>query len=185
MPQKIKKDAEERMQKAIASLKKDLGSVRAGRASVSILDKIQVDYYGSPTPINQMANVTTPDSRTIVIQPWDRSVLGDIEKAILKSDLGLTPGNDGSIIRIAIPALTEERRKELVKMVKKMGEESKIAVRNIRRDANDDLKKIEKDGTVSEDESRRMQEEIQKLTDKYIDEVDKVVTTKEKEVLEV
>jgi len=185
LPQTIKKDVDDRMQKAIATLKKDLASVRAGRASVSILDKIQVDYYGTPTPINQMANVSTPDSRTLLIQPWDRSVLGDIEKAILKSDLGLTPGNDGSVIRISIPQLTEERRKELVKVVKKMGEESKVAVRNIRRDGNDDLKKIEKDGSISEDESRRMQDEIQKLTDKYIDEIDKVISTKEKEVLEV
>ncbi|GBF11635.1 ribosome recycling factor [Tepidibacillus infernus] len=185
MPQTIKKNAQERMEKAISTLKKELASVRAGRANVSLLDKVQVEYYGALTPLNQMANITTPDARTLVIQPWDKSIMGEIEKAILKSELGITPTNDGSVIRINIPPLTEERRKELVKVVKKMGEESKVAIRNIRRDANEELKKKEKNGEISEDQSHRTQEEIQKLTDKFIGDVDTVVNTKEKEIMEV
>ncbi|WP_235589136.1 ribosome recycling factor [Tepidibacillus decaturensis] len=173
------------MEKAISTLKKELASVRAGRANVSLLDKVQVEYYGALTPLNQMANITTPDARTLVIQPWDKSIMGEIEKAILKSELGITPTNDGSVIRINIPPLTEERRKELVKVVKKMGEESKVAIRNIRRDANEELKKKEKNGEISEDQSHRTQEEIQKLTDKFIGDVDTVVNTKEKEIMEV
>ncbi|MGM1045254.1 ribosome recycling factor [Paenibacillus uliginis N3/975] len=184
MPQTVKKNAEERMEKAILSLKRDLATLRAGRASSSLLDRIQVEYYGAPTPINQLANITTPDSRTLMIQPWDKSSLGDIEKAIMKSDLGLTPANDGNQIRLSIPALTEERRTDLVKMTKKFGEEAKVAIRNIRRDANDDIKKLEKTD-ISEDESRRHQEDIQKATDKYIAEVDKVLVAKEKEIMEV
>ncbi|TCS82973.1 ribosome recycling factor [Tepidibacillus fermentans] len=185
MPQTIKKNVDEKMSKAIVSLKKDLASVRAGRANPSLLDKVHVEYYGTSTPINQLANISAPDPRTLVIQPWDKSVIGEIEKAILKSDLGLTPTNDGIVIRITIPQLTEERRKDLVKVVKKMGEESKVAIRNIRRDGNDDLKKLEKNGDISEDELRRTQEEIQKLTDKYIAEVDTIVSVKEKEIMEV
>ncbi|MFT9487504.1 MAG: ribosome recycling factor [Tepidibacillus sp.] len=185
MPQTIKKNAQERMEKAISTLKKELASVRAGRANVSLLDKVQVEYYGALTPLNQMANITTPDARTLVIQPWDKSIMGEIEKSILKSELGITPTNDGSVIRINIPPLTEERRKELVKVVKKMGEESKVAIRNIRRDANEELKKKEKNGEISEDQSHRTQEEIQKLTDKFIGDVDTVVNTKEKEIMEV
>lgn len=184
MPQSVKKSAEERMDKAIQSLKRDLASLRAGRASVSLLDRIQVDYYGSPTPVNQLANINTPDSRTLMIQPWDKSSLADIERAIQKSDLGLTPANDGMMIRLSIPALTEERRVELVKLTKKFGEESKVAIRNIRRDANDDIKKLEK-SEISEDESRRHQEDIQKSTDKFIAEVEKVLSAKEKEIMEV
>lgn len=184
MPQTVKKNAEERMEKAILSLKRDLATLRAGRASSSLLDRIQVEYYGAPTPINQLANITTPDSRTLMIQPWDKSSLGDIEKAIMKSDLGLTPANDGNQIRLSIPALTEERRTDLVKMTKKFGEEAKVAIRNIRRDANDDIKKLEKTD-ISEDESRRHQDDIQKATDKYIAEVDKVLVAKEKEIMEV
>ncbi|MFC7679573.1 ribosome recycling factor [Paenibacillus sp. GCM10028914] len=184
MPQTVKKNAEERMEKAILSLKRDLATLRAGRASSSLLDRIQVEYYGAPTPINQLANVSTPDSRTLMIQPWDKSSLGDIEKAIMKSDLGLTPANDGNQIRLSIPALTEERRTDLVKMTKKFGEESKVAIRNIRRDANDDIKKLEKTD-ISEDESRRHQDDIQKTTDKFIAEVDKVLVAKEKEIMEV
>lgn len=184
MPQTVKKNAEERMEKAILSLKRDLASLRAGRASSSLLDRIQVEYYGAPTPVNQLANITTPDSRTLMIQPWDKSSLGDIEKAIMKSDLGLTPANDGNQIRLSIPALTEERRTDLVKMTKKFGEEAKVAIRNIRRDANDDIKKLEKTD-ISEDESRRHQEDIQKATDKYTAEVDKVLVAKEKEIMEV
>ncbi|WP_106766036.1 ribosome recycling factor [Paenibacillus faecalis] len=184
MPQTIKKNAEERMEKAILSLKRDLATLRAGRANASLLDRIQVEYYGAPTPVNQLANISTPDPRTLMIQPWDKSSLGDIEKAIMKSDIGLTPANDGNQIRLSIPPLTEERRTELVKMTKKFGEEAKVAIRNIRRDANDDIKKLEKTD-ISEDESRRHQDDIQKATDKYIAEVDKVLVAKEKEIMEV
>ncbi|AKG35193.1 ribosome recycling factor [Paenibacillus durus] len=184
MPQSVKKNAEERMEKAILSLKRDLSTLRAGRATPSLLDRIQVEYYGSPTPVNQLANINTPDSRTLLIQPWDKSSLADIERAIMKSDLGLTPANDGSTIRLSIPALTEERRGELVKLTKKFGEEAKVAIRNIRRDANDDIKKMEKNG-ISEDESHGHQENIQKTTDKFIAEVDKVLLAKEKEIMEV
>jgi len=184
MPQSIKKNAEERMGKAIESLKRDLSTLRAGRASTSMLDRIQVEYYGAPTPVNQLANINSPDSRTLMIQPWDKTSLGAIEKAILKSDLGLTPSNDGSQIRLSIPMLTEERRVELVKSTKKFGEDAKVAIRNIRRDANDEIKKLEK-SDISEDESRRHQEDVQKTTDKYIGEVDKVTASKEKEIMEV
>ncbi|GIP21459.1 MULTISPECIES: ribosome recycling factor [Paenibacillus] len=184
MPQSVKKNAEERMEKAIQSLKRDLLTLRAGRATPSLLDRIHVDYYGASTPLNQLANINTPDSRTLLIQPWDKSSLADIERAIQKSDLGLTPANDGSTIRLSIPPLTEERRVELVKTTKKYGEEAKVAIRNIRRDANDDIKKMEKTD-ISEDESRRHQDDIQKTTDKFIAEVDKVLAAKEKEIMEV
>ncbi|WP_313641224.1 ribosome recycling factor [Paenibacillus sp.] len=184
MPQSVKKNAEERMDKAISSLKRDLATLRAGRATTSLLDRIQVEYYGSPTPINQLANISTPDSRTLLIQPWDKTSMSDIERAIMKSDIGLTPANDGTIIRLSIPPLTEERRTDLVKLTKKFGEEAKVAIRNIRRDANDDIKKMEKNG-ISEDESRGHQEDIQKTTDKFIAEVDKVLVSKEKEIMEV
>lgn len=179
MPGTIKKHAEERMEKAIQALKRDLATLRAGRATPALLDRIQVEYYGSLTPLNQLANINTPDSRTLMIQPWDKSSLSDIERAIMKSDLGLTPANDGMNIRLSIPPLTEERRVELVKMTKKYGEESKVAIRNIRRDANDDIKKLEKTD-ISEDESRRHQDDVQKMTDKYIAEVDKVLAAEEK-----
>ncbi|WCM63262.1 ribosome recycling factor [Paenibacillus polymyxa] len=184
MPQSVKKSAEERMQKAIQSLQRDLASLRAGRATPALLDRVQVEYYGAMTPVNQLANVNTPDSRTLMIQPWDKSSLADIERAIQKSDLGLTPSNDGNTIRLSIPALTEERRTDLVKLTKKNGEEAKVAIRNIRRDANDDIKKMEK-SDISEDESRKYQEDIQKTTDKFIAEVDKVLAAKEKEIMEV
>jgi ribosome recycling factor len=184
VPQSIKKDAEDRMEKALAALKRDLSTLRAGRASPAMLERVQAEYYGTPTPINQLGSINTPDSRTLVIQPWDKTALGAIEKAILKSELGLNPANDGSVIRIVIPPLTEERRKELVKETKKFGEEAKVAIRNIRRDANDDIKKKEK-GEISEDESRRHQDDIQKLTDRYVAEVDKILAAKEKEILEV
>lgn len=184
MPQSVKKNAEERMDKAIQSLKRDLLTLRAGRATPSLLDRVHVDYYGASTPLNQLANINTPDSRTLLIQPWDKSSLADIERAIQKSDLGLTPANDGTTIRLSIPPLTEERRVELVKTTKKYGEEAKVAIRNIRRDANDDIKKLEKTD-ISEDESRRHQDDIQKTTDKFIAEVDKVLAAKEKEIMEV
>lgn len=184
MPQAIKKNAEDRMEKALAALKRDLSTLRAGRASPSVLDRVSADYYGTPTPINQLGSINTPDSRTLVIQPWDKSALAAIEKAILKSDLGLNPANDGSIIRIVIPPLTEERRKELAKDTKKFGEDAKVAIRNIRRDANDDIKKKEKD-EISEDESRRHQDDVQKMTDRFVSEVDKILAAKEKEIMEV
>ncbi|WP_322903965.1 ribosome recycling factor [Paenibacillus campi] len=184
MPQGIKKSAEERMQKAIQALSRDLATLRAGRATPSILDRVQVEYYGAMTPINQLANISTPDPRTLLLQPWDKTSLSDIERAIMKSDLGLTPANDGNIIRLSIPALTEERRSELVKLTKKFGEEAKVAIRNIRRDANDDIKKLEKTD-ISEDESHGHQEDVQKLTDRFIKEVDNVLAAKEKEIMEV
>jgi ribosome recycling factor len=184
MPQNIIKSAEERMEKAIGSLKRDLATLRAGRASPALLDRVQVDYYGAMTPVNQLATIQIPDSRTLMIQPWDRSAMSAIEKAIQKSDLGLTPSNDGNVIRLSLPALTEERRNELVKTTKKFGEEAKVAIRNIRRDSNDEIKKLEK-AQISEDESKRHQEDVQKLTDRYVAEVDKVLIAKEKEIMEV
>ena len=184
MPQTIKKEAEARMAKAVEALKRELASLRAGRATPALLERIQAEYYGTMTPINQLGSITTPDPRTLVIQPWDKSALGSIEKAIQKSELGLNPVSDGNVIRITLPPLTEERRKELVKETKKFGEEAKVAIRNIRRDANDEIKKKEKT-EISEDESRRHQEDVQKLTDRYVAEVDKILAAKEKEILEV
>jgi len=172
------------MEKAIGALRRDLSTLRAGRATPALLDRIQVEYYGTLTPVNQLANINTPDTRTLLLQPWDKSSVAAIEKAIMKSDLGLTPSNDGSTIRLTIPPLTEERRSELVKLTKKYGEEAKIAIRNIRRDANDDIKKLEKT-TISEDESRRHQDDIQKSTDRFVAEVEKVLAAKEKEIMEV
>jgi ribosome recycling factor len=185
LAKQILANTKEKMEKAVASLTRELASVRAGRASANLLDKISVDYYGAPTPVNQLASISVPEARLLVIQPYDKTVLGDIEKAILKSDLGLTPANDGSLIRLSIPALTEERRKELVKLVKKYAEEAKVAVRNIRRDGNDDLKKLEKNGDITEDELRSNTDEVQKLTDDYIVKIDQVAKDKEKEIMEV
>lgn len=185
MPKQIVANAKERMNKAIGAYTRELASIRAGRATASMLDRITVDYYGAPTPINQLAGVSVPEARMLVIQPYDKSILGDIEKAILKSDIGITPSNDGSIIRLAIPQLTEERRKELVKVVKKESEDAKVAIRNIRRDANDDLKKLEKNGEITEDDQRGYSDDIQKLTDEYIIKVDQLTKDKEKEILEV
>ena len=156
------------MTKAIQAYSRELASIRAGRANASLLDRITVDYYGAPTPVNQLAGISVPEARLLLIQPYDKTILGDIEKAILKSDLGLNPSSDGNIIRIAIPALTEERRKELVKVVKKEAEEAKVAIRNIRRDANDELKKLEKTGDITEDDLRGYSDDIQKVTDEYI-----------------
>ncbi|WP_289136430.1 ribosome recycling factor [uncultured Brevibacillus sp.] len=185
MPQSVLKDMEDRMNKAIATLKKDLSSLRAGRANPAMLDRVMVDYYGSPTPISQLANISVPEPRMLTIQPWDKAALKEIDRALQQSDLGISPSNDGVIIRLVIPPLTEERRKDLVKLAGKSGEDSKVAIRNIRRDANDDIKKLEKAATISEDESRRHQESIQKTTDKFIAEVDKIVKDKEKDILEV
>jgi ribosome recycling factor len=184
MPQTIIKNADERMEKAMSSLKRELATLRAGRANASLLDKIQIEYYGSMMPVNQVAGISTPDARTLMIQPWDKTVISAIERSIMKSDLGLTPANDGDVIRIVIPALTEERRADLVKLSKKYAEEAKVAIRNIRRDANDELKKMEKTG-LSEDESRRYQEDVQKMTDRFVAEADKILASKEKEIMEV
>ncbi|MCR5561780.1 MAG: ribosome recycling factor [Desulfovibrio sp.] len=178
-------NAEERMEKALEALQRDFGKLRTGRASASLVDGLKADYYGTPTPVGQMASVAVPDSRTITIQPWDKGGLAVIEKAILKSDLGLTPVNDGRILRIVIPPLTEERRKELVKVSRKYGEEAKVAVRNVRRDANDALKKLEKDKEISEDERKKGEESVQKLTDKYVGDADKRCAAKEKEIMDI
>lgn len=181
----IKQDVEERMTKTIGVLRSDFQTIRTGKASPSLLDRIQVDYYGAPTPINQLANISIPEPRMLAIQPWDKSAISAIEKAILKSDLGITPTSDGIVIRLVMPQLTQENRKDLVKRIKKKGEEAKVSVRNIRRDGNDELKSIEKSKEITEDESKGAQEDIQKLTDKYITEIDKLVDNKEKEIMEV
>jgi ribosome recycling factor len=180
----IYQETKESMGKTVEALQRELQRIRTGRASLSILDGIRVDYYGTPTPLNQMATLAVPESRQITIQPWDASVITDIEKAILKSDLGLTPSNDGKILRISIPPLTEERRKELVKVIHKMCEDHKVTVRNIRRDSNDLLKSLKKDGDISEDEAFRSQEEVQKITDEHIKLIDECYSEKEKEILE-
>lgn len=185
MSKQVIDQTRERMSKAIQALSRELSTIRAGRASSSLLDKITVDYYGAPTPINQIAGIATPEARLLTIQPYDKSALGDIEKAIQKSDLGITPSNDGTVIRIAIPALTEERRKDLVKLVKKEAEEAKVGIRNIRRDANEDLKKLEKKGEITEDDLRGFSEDVQKLTDDHIVKIDQITKDKEKEILEV
>lgn len=185
MIQEILQESEEKMAKSIDVLKKDLASLRAGRANPALLDKVVVDYYGVPTPVNQMANISVPESRLLVIQPWDKSTISSIEKGIMKSDLGLTPNSDGAVIRISIPQLTEERRKELVKIVKKKAEEARVAVRNVRRETNDMIKELEKEHEISEDESKRSLEEAQKVTDKFIKKVDEVMANKEKEIMEV
>lgn len=181
----IKLDIEERMSKTISVLRSDFQTIRTGKATPSLLDKIQVDYYGTATPINQLANIAAPEARMLTIQPWDKTAMGAIEKAIMKSDLGITPTNDGSLIRLVLPQLTQETRKDLVKRVKKKGEEAKVSVRNIRRDGNDELKAKEKSKEITEDESKNAQDDIQKLTDKYIAEIDKLVENKEKEIMEV
>ena len=178
-------DAEDRMEKALAALDRDFAKLRTGRATTALVDGIKADYYGTPTPISQMASIAVPDSRTLTIQPWDKGGIALIEKAILKSDLGLTPVNDGKLIRIVMPPLTEERRKELSKVARKYSEEGKVAVRNVRSDANDSLKKLEKEKTITEDEQKRATDDVQKLTDKYVAEVDKRCAAKEKEIMEI
>lgn len=176
---------EERMQKSLDAVKREFGSLRAGRATPALLDKVMVEYYGTPTPVNQVAKVTVPEARMIVIQPWEKSILHEIEVAIMKSDLGLSPNSDGTAIRLAIPQLTQERRKELVKTVNKKAEEAKVALRNVRRDGNEALKKMEKAKEITEDESKKGQESMQKLVDKYIKAVDAAKAAKEKEVMEI
>lgn len=175
---------EERMQKAFDYLLSDYQTIRAGRANPHVLDKLKVDYYGTPTPIQQVGNITVPEARIIQISPWEKSLIKDIEKAIMASDIGITPSNDGSVIRLVFPELTEERRKDLVKDVKKKGEDSKVAVRNIRREANDSFKKLAKT-EVSEDEIKDLEDSVQKLTDKFIKDIDKAIDEKSKEILTV
>jgi ribosome recycling factor len=185
MENELRKKTNERMQQTVDTLKKDFSTIRTGRASLALLDGITVDYYGTSTPLNQVATLNTPDPKQIVIQPWDPKVINEIERAILKSDLGLTPTNDGKLIRISIPPLTEERRKELVKVVKKRAEDAKVAVRNIRRDTNETLKKLQKDKEISEDELKKSLEEVQKITDSFTKKVDETLGHKEKEIMEV
>jgi ribosome recycling factor len=176
---------EEKMQKALEALRKEYATLRAGRATSSLLDKITVEYYGTPTLVNQVANISVPEPRMIIIQPWEKNMLSVIEKAIMKSDLGLNPNNDGSVIRLNIPQLTQQRRTELVNVVHKKSEDARVAVRNLRRDANEIIKKVEKEKTISEDEAKKGQEDMQKVTDKYIMEIDKIMAAKEKEIMEV
>jgi ribosome recycling factor len=181
----INSETNQRMQKAIDSLKKDLLRIRTGRATPALLDGISVDYYGSPMPINQVANISVPDARMIVVQPWEKTMLKEIERAIQTSDLGLNPQNDGNLIRLPLPPLSEERRKDLFKNCKKIGEESKVGIRNIRRDSNEKLKKAEKDKEITQDDAKKAQDEIQKVTDKFIKTVDDLLVQKEKEIMEV
>jgi ribosome recycling factor len=187
MVSETRKKAEEKMSKALDTLKREFATIRTGRASIGILDGITVDYYGTPTPLNQVANLSVPDPKLIIIQPWEIKMLGEVEKAILRSDIGLTPTNDGKVIRLSIPPLTEERRQQIVKHARKLSEDARVAVRNIRRDINDELKKKskDKDAHVSEDEIKKMQDEIQKTTDSYIKKVDDLLAHKEKEIMTV
>ncbi len=182
-----KKKAEEKMNKVLDLLRKEFASLRTGRASLGILDGIIVDYYGTPTPLNQVASMAIPDPRQITIQPWEAKLLGEIEKAILKSDVGITPSNDGKIIRLAIPPLTEERRQQIVKHARKIAEDARVAIRNIRREVNDEIKKKSKDKNahISEDATKKLQDEIQKTTDSYIKKVDELLAHKEKEIMTV
>ncbi|RSL33197.1 ribosome recycling factor [Salibacterium salarium] len=178
-------ETDERMKKSVESLSKELATLRAGRANPSMLDKVMVNYYGADTPLNQLATISVPEARLLVIAPFDKSSIGNIEKGIQKADLGLSPNNDGNVIRINIPSLTEERRKELSKLVRKYAEEARVAVRNIRRDTNDDFKKQEKAGDISEDDLRKLQDDVQKITDKHVASIDKAAEDKEQEIMEV
>ena len=183
--QSVIKDCEDRMKKSVSNLEEEYASLRTGRASATLFDRIKVDYYGTPTPLNQIASVSVPEARLVVIQPWDKGALADIEKAIQTSELSVNPNNDGKVIRINIPPLTEERRKELVKVAKNIAEQARVAVRNIRRDANDELKKASKAGDISEDEEKRDEDQVQKLTDTYVKQISELAESKEKEILEV
>jgi len=173
------------MEKTLDVLRRDYATLRAGRASPALLERVSVDYYGQAMPINQVAQVTVPDPRMLVIQPWDRSILGELEKALLRSDLGVTPTNDGQVLRVTMPQLTEERRRDLVRIVHKKAEDERVAIRNLRREAMDRLKRQEKDGDLSEDDARRLEDQVQKLTDQHIQEIDRAAQAKEKEILEV
>ncbi|MTI48024.1 ribosome recycling factor [Sporosalibacterium faouarense] len=181
----IHKTAEEKMKKTVKVFQDELKSIRAGRANPSLLDRVMVNYYGTPTPLKQISNVSAPEPRSLLIQPWDASAIADIEKAIQVADLGLNPSNDGKVVRISIPQLTEERRKDIIKVLKKVTEEAKVAIRNERRDANDGLKKMEKAGDLTEDDLKLAEDQVQKLTDKYIEEIEKLRVKKEEEIMEV
>jgi len=184
MPKETIREAHKKMEKALESTARELSNIRTGRATLSLLDGVNVDYYGAKSPVNQVASISIPEARLMVIQPWDKSIIGEIERAILKADLGLNVNSDGNVIRITIPELTEERRKDLVRHTKRISEEGKVAIRNIRREANDTLKKLEKSGEVPEDDSRREQSEIQDLTDEHINKIDEMIKAKEKEIME-
>lgn len=181
----VLKQTEEKMKKTLAALEDEFNTLRTGRASASLFDKVRVEYYGNQTPLNQVATISVPEARLVVIQPWDKSIIGDIEKAIQKSELSLNPSNDGKVIRISIPPLTEERRKEYVKIAKNMAEQSRVSLRNLRRDANDELKAAEKDSGLSEDERKRAEDAVQKLTDSYVEQINATLDEKEKEILEL
>jgi ribosome recycling factor len=181
----ITQKLEEKMKKTISVLKKDLSTMKAGRANPTMLDRVQVNYYGSPCPISQVANISAPEPRVLVISPWEKSLMKEIEKAILTSDLGINPSNDGSVIRLVVPELTEETRKNLVKNVKKTGEESKIALRSIRKEANDKIKVLKKNGEITEDELKVTEEKVQKITDSFVKEIDSIVLSKEKEIMSI
>jgi ribosome recycling factor len=181
----IKKSAEEKMKKAVKALEDEFKTIRTGRASAALFENIRVDYYEQKVPLNQVATISIPEARLVIIQPWDRSVLPEIEKAIQKSELSVNPNNDGKVIRIAIPPLTEERRKELAKVAKNIAEKSRVSIRNVRRDTNEEIKKKEKDSSLSEDQAKRGMDEIQKLTDKYIEEINSVLSRKDKEIMEI
>lgn len=185
MIQEILSDAKEKMQKRVTSLQTELGKLRTGRASLNVLDGVKVDYYGTPTPVNQVATLAVPEARLITIQPWEAHIIPDIEKAILQANLGLTPSNDGKVIRLSIPKLTEERRKDIVKQIKGIGEEARISVRHTRRDANEYIKKLEKDSQISEDELKKSQDQVQKITDEYIKQIDDILVKKEKDIMTV
>lgn len=185
MSAQVKKQLEEKMNKTIEALKSEFTTIRAGRANAQMLDKVRVDYYGTPTPINQVGAISVPEPRTLMINPWDKTAMGEIEKAIRNSDLGLNPTNDGQVIRISVPALTEERRKDLAKQAGKVSEEFKVRLRNERRDANDKLKKMEKEGEITEDDLKKSQDEVQKTTDKFIKEVDALLKAKEQDIMAV
>ena len=185
MAEQLLTDAEERMKKAVEATRHDFDSVRTGRASPAILERVMVDYYDTPTPVNQLATINAPEPRQLVISPWDKTVIGKIEKALQKSDLNLTPSNDGQVIRLNFPQLTEERRREMTRLVHKKAEDHKIGIRNIRRDANDEVQKLKKAGKLSEDEAKRLADQIQKVTDKYIDQVERMRAAKDQEVMEV
>lgn len=185
MIEDVLKEAESKMQKAVEVLRRDLAGLRTGRASPALVERLQVEYYGTPTPLNQLANISVPEPRLLVIQPWDKAALAHIEKAILKSDLGLTPVNDGRVVRLAIPQLTEERRRDLVRVSRKKVEEGRVAVRNCRRDAHEHLKELQKEKLISEDESKRSQERLQRITNAYVEDVDSLGEKKEQEILEV
>ncbi|MFP4375660.1 MAG: ribosome recycling factor [Spirochaetales bacterium] len=179
------KETESKMKKTLVALDEEFNTLRTGRASAALFDKVRVEYYGNPTPLNQVATISVPEARLVVIQPWDKSIIGDIEKAIQKSELSLNPQNDGKVIRISIPPLTEERRKEFVKMAKNMAEQSRVSLRNVRRDANDELKSAERSGDLSEDELKRAEDEVQKLTDTYVEQINKKLEEKEAEIMEI